>query len=43
MLAFSASVANKLAENRIQVITIKHRHYFASYKTGVGTERVKQP
>ena len=42
MLPFSSSAAKKLAENRTEVTTIKHRHYFASCKTGVGTESVTQ-
>jgi hypothetical protein len=43
MMSFSSSVANKLAENRTEVTTIKQRHYFTSCKTGVGTESVTQP
>ena len=43
MLSFSSSVANKLAEKRTKVTTIKHRHYFSSRKTGVETESVTQP
>jgi len=43
MLSFIPSVANKLAENRTEITTIKHRHYFSSCKTGMGTESVTQP